>query len=380
MKSLALIWHIHQPAFVPDSEVLEQVEASYRPLLAAHEERALPLSLNVCGGLLDRLLKLAPDFVETLRRGRRAGWLEPLASGLWHPMLPLLPIDRARRQIEDDVFTKEEVFGVAPKGFWPTDLGWAPHLAVLLAAEGIEWVAVNSSSFVEGSVLPSWREERRGGHRVLAPELAPLVSARELGRAARVRVGEASVLALPRHHALSWDLVDREAGALHHPEALPALHAAIGAHFDSGAELLVIGDDGERVRPETLRNYHAFLDGLPGDVALTTGGALAARQAGAPERYLPAGTALVDFSAWEASPDDRVCRQLLAEVQARFAEAERRLGASDESGPGDELSAIDVDLLECEDAAFTFWKYLRRTREPYLAKLYAIRAALDALG
>ena len=328
-RDLALVWHIHQPFFVPDAEVLEQLVESYRPLLALHRELSLPFTLNVCGGLLSRLARLAPDWVGELRGELDAERVELVGSGMFHPMLPLMPYERARRQIEADLEAKRALLGAAPAGFWPTDNGWAHWLVPLLAERGVAWVVVDSSAAVQGAVLPSWRGAHKHGHRVLEPELSPLVGARELGQVHRLCHGEAQVFALLRHHELSWDLVDRQEGALHHEARLSPFLAGVRAHYASGADLLVLGDDGERVRPQTLPGYRRCLEALRDDgVRFVTGSrALAPRRAGATERYLPATTSLVDLSAWLTTMDDHACHGQLRAVQDRFVRLERQATA-----------------------------------------------------
>ena len=377
-RDVALVWHVHQPFFVPDAEVEAQHLESYAPLLALHRQLDVPFTLNVCGGLLDRLATLAPEWVEATHADAEAGRLELVASGKFHPMLPLLPHERAERQIEADLESKRASLGARPRGFWPTDLGWAHWLVPLLAERGLEWVAVDSAAAVEGSVRPTWREDVTRGHRVLAPELSPLVAAQELGQVHRLRFGDHTLHALLRHHALSWDLVDAQTGVLHRPDRLPAFRAAVAAHFDSGADLLVLGDDGERVRPRTLSSYRACLEALREDgVRFVRGSdAVDARRAGASERYLPAGTSLVDFSAWTTTPDDHVCLAQLRAVQDRWVRLFQSATASGHTRRLEALAAIDAELLPCEDAALTFWKYLRRTREPFLVRLHALREAL----
>ena len=371
-RELVLAWHVHQPFFVPDEEVLEQIERSYAPLLALHEELEVPFSLNVCGALLERLERLAPAWVERLRGLIERGLVEPLGSGKCHPMLPLLPLARARAQIVADAAIKERVLGVTPAGFWPTDLGWSHALVPLVADAGVRWVAVDSSAKVAAAALPAWDEAKVAGHRVLRPELAPLVGPSELGEVHRLAHGDTHVDALLRHHALSWDLVDQQAGVLREPDALGPWLESVDAHYASGASLLLVGDDGERVDPQTLPSYRATLEALREREIVFTSGAAALEARTPREIYLPASTFQVDFGPWLTTPDDLVCRRRLEEVQARFLAAERRLGS-------DAVAHLAGEMLDVEDSAFTFWKYLRRTREPFLVKLAAIEASLDAL-
>ena len=75
--------------------------------------------------------------------------------------------------------------------------------------------------------------------------------------------------------------------------------------------------------------------------------------------------------------DDHACHGQLRAVQDRFVRLERQATARGDAAAVAALAALDLELLECEDAALTFWKYLRRTREPFLVRLHAMRAQLD---
>ena len=380
-RELVLLWHIHQPFFVPDEEVAEQVVRSYRPLLELHRELDMPFGLNVCGGLLDRLVTIAPDWIELLGEEVRAGRVELLGSGKFHPLLPLLPRERARAQIVADAESKRAALGACPAGFWPTDLGWTHWLVPLLRDSGYRWVVVDSSAVVAASILPGWRPNTTMGHRVLEPELAPLASEAELGEVYRLRLGDAEIFALPRHHERSWDLVDQQEGLLHDNSRMERALDRVEEHYRSGSSLLVIGDDGERVHPQTLVAYRRWLEALgERGIELVTGSsAVNARAEDAQEIYLPTSTFLVDFAAWLTTPDDFACLRHLEEVERRFEEVARRVRRSGDTAARIRLDAIDARLLAAEDSGFYFWKYLRRTREPFLAALQIARAELEAL-
>jgi alpha-amylase/alpha-mannosidase (GH57 family) len=380
-RELSLIWHVHQPFFVPDEEVLEQLICSYRPLLALHRELGVPLSLNICGGLLERLATLAPAWIEGLRTAIDGGLVELLGSGKFHPLLPLLPHERARAQVRADLEAKARILHVEPQGFWPTDLGWTHALVPILAEAGLRWVVVDSSAKVAASALPAWQSTTVAGHRVLRPQISPLVGAAELGAVHRLRLGDTEVFALLRHHELSWDLVDQQEGVLHHPELLDEVLDRVEAHYASGASLLILGDDGERIHPQTLITYRRLLEALrQRGIALVTGSAaLEARIAEATEAYLPTSTFLIDFSAWLTTPDDLACLRQLDEVQRLFEDVRRRVRRQGNEEAQRALVKLEGELAKTEDSALYFWKYLRRTREPFLDTLARLRSALDEL-
>ena len=373
-RSVVLAWHVHQPFFVPDQEVLSWVAESYRPLLALHRERQIPFCLNVSGGLLRRLAELAPDFVAELAQAAENGDVELLGSGMYHPLLPLLPAERARAQIEGDLRAKRELLGRTPVGFWPADLGFAHWLVEPLAREGVSWTIVDGSALLASAALPAWETAVRDGQRVLAARPRPLVFETELGRVARAHLGSRSLDVLFRHHELSFELVDFENGVLTRPEHLQRVMDRVEAYFDAGARLLVLGDDGERVNVRTLNAYARVLDELQGrGASFETGTNAVARAERVDGSYLPTSTFLVDFEAWESAPDDRVCFRLLEEVQ-RSLEQTRLLARGNTS-----LDDIAERLLELEDSGFYFWKFVRRTREPFIQRLSQIAEELRSI-
>ncbi len=375
MRRLALVWHIHQPFFVPDEEVLEQLADSYRPLLSVHREHGVPLTLNVTGGLLERLARLAPDFVRELG----GEGVEIVASGMFHPLLPLLPTERAAAQMAADIASKMRHLGRAPRGFWPTDLAFSHSLVPELASRGIHWVIVDGAAKVASATLPGWQRTERQGQPVLEPRERPLIHEREWGVVDRAVLDDASLLVAYRHPRLSADLVDLELGALSNIEGVPGFVDQVEAYFDSGAPHLLLGDDGERIASSTLPAYRALLEEVEArDIEACLASTLVQDGAtGAREIYLPASTFLVDFSAWQSTPDDQVCWRLLGQVEDKLAELRRLCRIQGSAAAADALDEIARELLPLEDAGFVFWKYLRRTREPFLSGLRRLDRRLE---
>lgn len=243
-----------------------------------------------------------------------------------------------------------------------------------LAREGVSWTIVDGSALLASAALPAWETAVRDGQRVLAARPRPLVFETELGRVARAHLGSRSLDVLFRHHELSFELVDFENGVLTRPEHLQRVMDRVEAYFDAGARLLVLGDDGERVNVRTLNAYARVLDELQGrGASFETGTNAVARAERVDGSYLPTSTFLVDFEAWESAPDDRVCFRLLEEVQ-RSLEQTRLLARGNTS-----LDDIAERLLELEDSGFYFWKFVRRTREPFIQRLSQIAEELRSI-
>lgn len=381
-RSLALFWHIHQPFFVPDAEVREQVVESYLPLLELHERLKIPLSLNVSGALLARLPAVAPELVARLKQVIERGLVEIVGSGAYHPLLPLLGPERARAQVRCDVERKREILGVSPRGFWPADLGWTHWLVPVLADAGVAWTVLDGSARVLGSVLPGWEPEERHGQKVLAPRLRPLIHEAELGQVSALRLGAERVMAITRHPALTWQLVDLDQGVLHRPGDLPAFTRAVDDYFATGASLLVLGDDGERVNGRTLLAYEATLVALAEHCDRFVHGstAVAERAADAEERYLPTSTFLFDFGAWLHSADDFACFRLLDGFTRDLATQQALARRAGDVAALAELAKLSDELLPLEDSGLYFWRFLRRTREPFIERLHQLSLRLEALA
>ena len=93
------------------------------------------------------------DLLAMMRRARKAGCLEVLASAATHGHLPLLPSDTARRvQVEVGLETYRDVFAGYPAGFWLPECAFAPGhgLAELLASSGLRYTVLHHSALAEG--------------------------------------------------------------------------------------------------------------------------------------------------------------------------------------------------------------------------------------
>jgi alpha-amylase/alpha-mannosidase (GH57 family) len=375
MSKVALVWHVHQPFFVPDTEVTEQVRNSYEPLVEVHRQLGLAWSLNVSGALLQRLSQQHPSFVELLRTEQERGAVEFLGSGAHHPMLPLLATWRAAAQVQEDRDVKAQVLSCQPLGFWPTDLAIGHGQTALLAQSGYSFAIADGTSKIAQSMRPSFARDQHFGVPVLAPVMSPLIAESELSQVDRATLGPHSLDFAYRHSTLSWKLVDQTEGALFHADAVEPFADSV-LEFLGTADRVLIGEDGERVTTQTLSNYRRCLELLL-DRGVTFVSASQYVHAAEPRAaYVPTSTATGDFSAWRTTADDEACLNQLSQVTARLS----MLRARATSAPwADHFQQLSAALLPLEDSAFTFWKYARRSREPFLTGLHALSARLDEL-
>jgi hypothetical protein len=378
---LIFVWHLHQPFFVPDTEVLDRVRESYLPLVRLHSQFDMPLTLNITGYLLHRLELIAPSFLDEVRSGVNAGNIEITASGYSHPLLPLLPPDRARYQIDADLSVKQRLLDVCPLGFWPTDLAWAHWLVPILATRSISWTFVDSSSAYMAGRLPAWIKTDRNGMRALQPADMELALDVEASKVSKLRVGGQTVLAIFRNHELSSALIDNPSGPLFDPtNGAPPFLERVQEFGDGGADYLALGHDGENVTARTFRGYRLLLEQLVGNpsISLTSAQAIVQKLgATAPERYLPASTFEIDYKMWLQTPDDLVFMRFLDSTHRQLELVQGLAALSQGSDIADTIHSAQALLATCEDAGFLFWRFVRRTREPFYEALGRVGELLD---
>jgi alpha-amylase/alpha-mannosidase (GH57 family) len=387
---VVLAWHVHQPRFVPEDELLTQARESYRPLVEAHRETGVPVCFNVTGSLLDRLARAAPALVGDLRDSVEEGLVEPLASGYEHPLLPLLPYRSAEHHVRRDITSTRDHLGTEPTGFWPTDLGWVHWLVPLLRELGIEWTVVDGPSVAQANVLPAWESTTEGEFSVLEPLVEATTAERQFHRPYAVTFCDETLGVLPRNHERSVGLFGDHLsgdgpGALYDEAELDRWVADL---VEAPGEVVVVAEDGERINPQTVRLYRRLLERLDDHEDIHVRGGSAALEGSDPghARFLPAATFQYDLRAWAAAMDDWTYLYFLDRAQREVTALERRIGpARGEQQEHDRpelqhLRRARDQLLQAEDSGVVFWRFADRTRSAgYEAAFEAYREARRGL-
>lgn len=371
MTGIALVWHLHQPTFVPDEELADRVERSYAPLVDAHVDRGLRLSLNVTGALLEQLADVAPTFLDRLAALVNEGLVEPLGSGHHHPSFPLLSPTDAREHVRRDREATERYLGAAPTGFWPTDLAWVHWLVPVLKEAGYDWSVVDAAALVQSNVLPQWEESEKRQVTALRPDRSSLTLDTEFHRPYAAAFGGQSLGVFVRDGPRSNELIGPDS-VLRSAEAVDSYASELGSRARSGSVLL--GGDAERIDTGTLRGYRRLLDRLvEADIDVGTPEQVYDDEL-ARTRFFPASTFQYDLEPWTFAADDRAYLRLLDEASRRVDDL--RLDGGDEQA----RQQAESLLLEAQDSGRLFWHYLRRTREPsYRCAYEALRTAREGL-
>lgn len=160
-------FHIYQPPAWDEAIIRRACTEAYEPLVAIlRQHPEVKITLNVTGALIDQLTALGlgtvlNDITQLAERGQ----IELVGSAKYHPILPLLPIEEAARQIELQEKVCREVFGSAfsPQGFYAPEMAYSSSLEKLLLDKGYRWVILDEIC----SGLPLGQV--RFNHRFVAP-------------------------------------------------------------------------------------------------------------------------------------------------------------------------------------------------------------------
>jgi len=139
--------HFYQPP-TQFHGILEKVSnESYRPLLKMLSEHpSAKITINICGILTEMLYEHSGrDIIALIKELSTNGRIEFVDSAKYHAILPLIPQEEMRRQIEQNHKTNKFFFGDAykPIGFFPPEMCYSDKLAVLLTNMGYSWILVS---------------------------------------------------------------------------------------------------------------------------------------------------------------------------------------------------------------------------------------------
>ncbi|MHA1220317.1 MAG: polysaccharide deacetylase family protein, partial [Candidatus Heimdallarchaeota archaeon] len=146
--SVILHWNTDY-AEIPRKELPVVVEKSYDPMVKAIEDwRDGTICFNITGHTIEYLLANYPELVERIKALVKDNTVEMLACGYSHPILPLLPRERVKTQLEDHINFIKKIFGKKPVGIWPPELAVSPSVLSQIKNLGIEWAAVDYEHFL----------------------------------------------------------------------------------------------------------------------------------------------------------------------------------------------------------------------------------------
>jgi alpha-amylase/alpha-mannosidase (GH57 family) len=143
----AQLLHFYQPPTQVPSILRKICDESYRPLLHVFEEYPKArATINFNGVLSDMLMDCGHgDVIDGLRRLAEKGQLEFTGTGKYHPILPLIPKDEVKRQIDLNTQTNRRSFGkaYAPRGFFPPEMCYSGDILQPVIKSGYRWIILS---------------------------------------------------------------------------------------------------------------------------------------------------------------------------------------------------------------------------------------------
>lgn len=139
--------HFYQPPTQLHAILKKVCEESYRPLLRMLlEHPEAKITINMCGVLTEMLNDHgAFDILANLLTLANNKQLEFVDSAKYHPILPLVPLEEMRRQIELNHKANSYFFKQAYKvrGFFPPEMCYSDELGELLDSMGYDWALLS---------------------------------------------------------------------------------------------------------------------------------------------------------------------------------------------------------------------------------------------
>lgn len=145
MKLLTLL-HFYQPYNQKDEIIRKVANESYLPvtqgLLKYPNSQCV---FNISGSLLVLLKRNGfTSIIDNIGKLIEMGQVEITSSAMYHALLPLIPPDEIKRQIDQHNETCHFFFGdlYKPTGFFPPEMGVSSDLLSLISSYGYTWVPV----------------------------------------------------------------------------------------------------------------------------------------------------------------------------------------------------------------------------------------------
>lgn len=395
-----------QYAEFPADAARALVEESYRPVCELFRGRPWARAVfEFSGYTLDLLAASYPDVIDAVRALVRAGQIELCASTYANPILPLIPLDHARRQIERFRATYDELFGdlaVAPAGFFPQEFALDPASVALAQQAGYSWAPVMLNHYLASLA----------GHLNIIPDLplrasanAPRQVAADLMHPFPILGARGSRLAgLVNNPALIdrlFEVANRVIAADDLVAELVALHerhSAAGPTFTfvGPSDMEFVGLDFRRFvpdwrwpRPIAPSDMADLLDRLRALSLVRFATAreyLAEHPPAGPPLYLKCGSDHPLLTPWTTDPDNRRLNDLCREAADGIRLAEQQLGSQRRQGADVGAAAGLIDqawraMLLAENSDGRGWAPLAERRLfCYDQALRAIELAGQALA
>src|ERR1700726_2227667 len=344
-----------------DLQVLSQIawfdeffleEKGVAALVAKGRHYSLEDQQFVIGRERELIGKVLPAHAETAKKGS----IELSATPFVHPILPLvcdtsagavsspgLPLPQHRYCHPEDALEQltrgldlhEKVFGLRPKGVWPSEGSVSEEVLAIAHSLGIQWMATDEG--VLGRSTGSFFA--RDGNGRLPGNLAE-----KLYNIHRYENGTTAMHMVFRDHTIS-DMIGFVYSGMHPADAArhlignikEAAQPVLANGRDAVVSIILDGENAWEYYPKSGREFlRCFYDGLqhePGVEAVTISEAIARhKDFGKMSSLVPGSWINANFNVWIGAPEDNRswdylyhARNFYAEAAGRATEAQRKL-------------------------------------------------------
>jgi len=143
----APLLHFYQPPTQSHNVLAKICKESYRPLIRVFKEHPESrVTINMCGVLTEMLSNHGDgDILTGLAELGDRGQVEFVESAKFHAILPLIPKQEVKRQIELNRLTNMYFFknSYKPKGFFLPEMCYSDEAASIVRGMGYEWIIVS---------------------------------------------------------------------------------------------------------------------------------------------------------------------------------------------------------------------------------------------
>ena len=153
---LAFCVHSHQPVGNYPAVFEQATRECYLPFLRILQEYPeIRVTLHYTGPLLEWFEKTTPEFYDILTGLIARSQVELMGGGFYEPILPVIPEQDARKQLEYTGQYLEGKFGVIPRGMWCAERIWDPSLPKKIqAGSSVEYTLLDDSHFLSAGLCP----------------------------------------------------------------------------------------------------------------------------------------------------------------------------------------------------------------------------------
>ncbi|MCD6310291.1 MAG: hypothetical protein J7M18_06215 [Candidatus Eremiobacteraeota bacterium] len=151
MYELGFLLHLYQPPNQFHNVLKRVVSECYNPLFDLINSRNdANFTINICWSLTEKLIQHGMDDVlDKIKKAMETGRIEITGSAAYHALLPLIPRDEAKRQVDLNFDSHRKIFGplYKPRGFFPPEMAIDPQTLDIISEAGYDWTITDDIPF-----------------------------------------------------------------------------------------------------------------------------------------------------------------------------------------------------------------------------------------